>query len=246
MKKVLIVDDIDENRYLLEVLVKGYGFESISASNGAEALSLAIREMPDIVISDILMPVMDGYSFCNEWKKNETLRNIPFVFYTATYTHPKDEEFALSLGADRFLIKPQEPDFFINMINEVINDFKANKIEVRKPSNLDELNTLKEYNEALIRKMEDRMLKSEEAEKKISDYARQLEIEIEERKQTTVALKESEKKYRSIYENSAIAILLTSPKEGKVISANDYACKMFGRSHDEICSIGRNGLVDLF
>lgn len=102
---------------------------------------------------------------------------------------------------------------------------------------------LKEYNETLIRKMEDRMLKSEEAEKKIRIYAAQLEAEIEQRKMATLALKESEDKYRSIFENSGIAILLTAP-DGKIFSANDFACKLFGWTEEEICKLGRNGLAD--
>ena len=109
MKRVLIVDDIKENLYLLESLLKGYGYGTVTANNGAEALGLGLKEPPDLIIADILMPVMDGYTLCREWKKDDTLKNIPFIFYTATYTHPKDGEFALSLGADRFIIKPQEP-----------------------------------------------------------------------------------------------------------------------------------------
>jgi PAS domain S-box-containing protein len=103
---------------------------------------------------------------------------------------------------------------------------------------------LKEYNETLIRKMEDRMLKSEEAEKKIRNYAAQLEAEIEQRKLATEALKESENKYRSIFANSGVAILLTVP-DGRIFSANDFACKLFGCTEEEICRLGREGLVDL-
>ena len=183
MKKALIVDDIKENLYLLESLLKGNGFETICANNGAEALGLALKEPPDIIIADILMPVMDGYTLCREWKKEEVLKNIPFVFYTATYTHPKDGEFALSLGADKFIIKPQEPEDFMKMIEQVLTEFKADGFERREPSESSEILQLKEYNETLIRKMEDRMLKSEEAEKKIRIYASQLEQEIEQRKQ---------------------------------------------------------------
>lgn len=183
MKKALIVDDIKENLYLLESLLKAYNYKTISANNGAEALGLALKEPPDIIISDILMPVMDGYTLCREWKKDSILKNIPFVFYTATYTHPKDEEFALTLGADKFIIKPQEPEDFIAIIEKVLAEYKSGFAPVNEPSVSSEISMLKEYNETLIRKMEDRMLKSEEAEKKIRTYAIKLEMEIEQRKQ---------------------------------------------------------------
>jgi len=194
MKRALIVDDLKENLFLLESLLKAYGYATVAASNGAEALGLALKEPPDIIIADILMPVMDGYTLCREWKKDDVLKNIPFVFYTATYTHPKDGEFAMSLGADKFIIKPQEPDVFINMIEQVLSDFSNGKIRVSQQSESSEVSMLKEYNETLIRKMEDRMLKSEEAEMKIRIYASQLEQEIVQRKQAELELKEALKR----------------------------------------------------
>lgn len=243
MTKVLIVDDKEENLYMLESLLKGNGYSTISAINGAEALGLAQNELPDLIIADILMPVMDGYSLCRHCKKDEKLKKIPFVFYTATYTHPKDEEFALSLGADLFLVKPQEPDEFINKIQKVLNDFSSKRLNIREIPEINELEVYKEYNETLVRKMEDRMLQSEAAEKKIKDYAEQLVDEIKDKNIATIALKNSEEKYRAIFENSAIAILLTAP-DGRIFSANIASCKMFGRTEEEICLVGRDGLVD--
>ena len=59
-----------------------------------------------MIITDILMPVMDGFTLCREWKKDNRLKRIPLVFYTATYTDPKDREFAMNLGAESFIVKP--------------------------------------------------------------------------------------------------------------------------------------------
>ena len=229
MKKALIVDDIKENLYLLESLLKAYGYKTVTANNGAEALGLALKEPPDIIIADILMPVMDGYTLCREWKKDDVLKNIPFVFYTATYTHPKDEEFALNLGAEKFIIKPQEPEDFITIIEKVLADFRSDKLTIRKPSESSEMTLLKEYNETLIRKMEDRMLKSEEAEKKIRIYAMQLEAEIEHRKQVELALKESEILFRSVVENAAEGFAIVN-ESGKVIIWNNAMEKLTGLS----------------
>src|SRR5438105_4749497 len=107
--KILSVDDKAENLYMLEALLRGHGHEVDSASNGIDALRLAERGNYDIIISDILMPRMDGFQLCRELKKDHRLRCVPFIFYTATYTDPRDASFALSLGADRFLVKPVEP-----------------------------------------------------------------------------------------------------------------------------------------
>lgn len=233
MKRALIVDDIKENLYLLESLLKAYGFYTVTANNGAEALGLALKDPPDIIISDILMPVMDGYSLCREWRKDDVLKNIPFVFYTATYTHPKDGEFAMSLGADKFIIKPQEPDVFMSLIEQVLSEFRKGKLLVAQPVESSEITLLKEYNETLIRKMEDRMLKSEEAEKKIRIYASQLETEIEHRKQVEKALKESEILFRSVVENAAEGLSIVN-ESGKVILWNNAMEALTGFSASQI------------
>ena len=237
MKKALIVDDIKENLYLLDSLLKAYGYKTILANNGAEALGLALNEPPDIIISDILMPVMDGYTLCREWKKDDILKNIPFVFYTATYTHPKDGEFALSLGADKFMVKPQEPDIFMELIEQVLAEFRNGKMHAAKPTESTEITLLKEYNETLIRKMEARMLKSEEAEKKIRIYAEQLEAEIEQRKQALLALKESETKFRILAESAPVGIF-TTDKLGRTNYVNPRWCEISKLTHEEALDNG--------
>jgi PAS domain S-box-containing protein len=176
MIKTLIVDDNKQNLYVLQILLKGHGYEVISAKNGAEALEKARRDLPDVIITDILMPVMDGFTLCREWKSDERLKEIPLIFYTATYADPKDEEFALSLGAERFIVKPVEPDVFIEMLREVIDENETKGLVA--PHELIEEGEVyyKKYNEALIRKLEDKMLQLEEAN-------RELKREIAERKQ---------------------------------------------------------------
>jgi CheY-like chemotaxis protein len=160
--KLLIVDDNEQNLYMLQVLLEGHGYQVASARDGAEALELARRDPPDVIISDILMPVMDGFSLCREWKKDEGLRAIPFVFYTATYTDPKDEEFALSLGAERFIVKPQEPDVFMEMVQQVIKNGETGRLVALHEPEEGETTFFREYNEVLIRKLEDKLVQLEE------------------------------------------------------------------------------------
>ncbi len=111
--KILIVDDNKENLFLLETMIKGSGYEVVSAKDGKDALEKLQTEEVSMIISDILMPIMDGFQLCKAIKKDDIFKKIPFVFYTATYTDEKDKKLALCLGADRFLVKPMEPDRFM-------------------------------------------------------------------------------------------------------------------------------------
>ena len=116
MIRVMIVDDKPENLYLLGALLRGHACVVDEARHGAEALTKARHTPPDLIVSDLLMPVMDGYTLLRRWKADARLKSIPFVVYTATYTEPKDERLALDLGADAFILKPAEPDEFIARI----------------------------------------------------------------------------------------------------------------------------------
>ncbi len=168
MTRLLIVDDNEQNLYMLQVLLRGHGYEVVSASNGAEGLDIARRDPPDVIISDILMPVVDGFTLCREWKKDEQLRHIPFVFYTATYTDPKDEEFALSLGAEQFIVKPVEPDAFVEMLRETLEEHEAGRLVAPRAPVEEETPYLREYSEVLIRKLEHKIVQLERANRRLA------------------------------------------------------------------------------
>src|ERR1039458_222090 len=105
---VLIVEDHEENRDLLKMLLEVNGYRVTAAGDGLEALDAARRDLPDIIVSDVLMPKLDGFALCRAWMQDPGLRAVPFIFYSATNVRPEDEEFGLTLGAVRYLIKPQE------------------------------------------------------------------------------------------------------------------------------------------
>lgn len=178
MTKILVVDDQAQNRYMLEVLLKGYGYEVVSASNGAEALKRASENLPDVIVTDILMPVMDGFALCRQWKAAETLKGIPFIFYTATYTDPKDEQFALGLGADRYILKPAQPQVLAQVVSEVLEEARTRRPHSLRQLLAEEAEFLREHNEVLFRKLEHKMavLETEIAERRrIEDRLRQSE-----------------------------------------------------------------------
>ncbi len=198
MSKLLIVDDIQENRYLLQMLLQGYGHIVLSAENGKQALDLAKKDKPDLIISDILMPEMDGFELCRRWKRDVTLNPIPFIFYTATYTEPKDEAFALSLGADRFVVKPQEPERLIEIINSYTRDLDEGKVLSTKEISESDDELDRQYTRVL----------SDKLEKKVKE----LQIEIHNRKLTENELRKSESRFRELIEHLQDIVWRVTPK----------------------------------
>jgi len=174
--KILVVDDIKENCGYLKILLGGNGYKVFSAENGKDALEKLDAHKFDLIISDILMPVMDGFEFCRQAKKNATLKDIPFVFYTATYTSQKDEEFAYKL--------------VLKIVKEIIENkesFKCNPVSV---PNEETSEVYKLYNERLRDKLEKKML--------------DLDKEVCEHKATEQKLKLSEKTVNFALEHMAI------------------------------------------
>jgi PAS domain S-box-containing protein len=224
MIRVLIADDIAENRYMLETLLKGNGYEVTCVANGAEALELARKTPPDIIITDILMPVMDGFSLCKQWKADERLRQVPFVFYTATYTEPADEEFALSLGAERFIVKPQRPDQMIEMLHEILNDAHAGRLVPCEKPQKEEEAFFREYNATLLRKLEKKMEQLERTNEALKQ-------EIVERKRI-----ENELVYRNTIlatqQDTSLDGILVVDSEGKMISYNKRFIELWGLPAD--------------
>jgi signal transduction histidine kinase len=192
--KILSVDDKSENLYMLEALLRGYGHEVDSASDGLLALQLAGRGRYDLIISDILMPRMDGFQLCRELKKDDRLRQIPFIFYTATYTDPRDAAFALSLGADRFLVKPLEPEEFIKTIEEAVAQKNAGTAaDSTSETGEDEAIYLKEYNARLINKLEKKMLDLEAANRALIEDIEERERAARERLRLEDKLRQAQK-----------------------------------------------------
>ncbi|HRR33029.1 MAG TPA: response regulator [Kiritimatiellia bacterium] len=167
MKKALIVDDRADNLYLLRALLQGRGCEVAEARNGVEALDLARRTPPDIAITDLLMPVMDGYTLLRQWKADATLKSIPIVVYTATYTDSQDEKPALDLGADAFIIKPAEPDVFLAQLDEVCTRAAQSRLGAAEPALTEEPAILRQYSEALVRRLEEKTRKLERANQEL-------------------------------------------------------------------------------
>jgi CheY-like chemotaxis protein len=118
--RILIVEDIPHILELLEVTLKFKGYDVITARNGGEALEIIAADPPVLILTDILMPKLDGYALAQAVRSNPETRHIPVIFISATFITPEDKEFALSLGAVRFLEKPIEASELLLTVAEVM------------------------------------------------------------------------------------------------------------------------------
>jgi putative two-component system response regulator len=178
--KVLIVEDNEDSRNLLMKQLRAHGREVIAATNGIEAIEHALKHIPDIIVSDIMMPVMDGFQLCRQCKQNERLRRIPFVFYTATYLSSEDEKFALSLGIHAFIRKPTDTGDLVKILDDILEKSDSTNFHAPEIAPTDQALYLTEYNKILVAKL--------------GQKVQELEQEITERKKAEDEIKEGAKK----------------------------------------------------
>jgi len=197
--KILIVEDNEDSRKLLSKQLRAFGHETKTASNGVEALKQALEEAPDILVSDIQMSEMDGYQLCRRWKQNDKLKDIPVVFYTATYTSPEDEKFALNLGAAAFIKKPTDPDVLVNMLFGIIEKAESGLLSPPAIKTLSQYEYLEEHNKRLVAKLQ----------KKIND----LNNEISKRKKAESDVLRIDRMLRTIRECNQLLVRATDEKE---------------------------------
>jgi len=155
--KILVTEDNPQSLYLLEQYFAAKGHEVWSATNGRDGLALCnARGLPDVVVSDALMPIMDGFELCTEIRRDPRLKTLPFILYTATYTAESDERFALSIGADRFVIKPIEPDRLLKVVDDVVAEVGKKTDRTATQSQL-VAGQLQEYTRMVLVKLEDKL-----------------------------------------------------------------------------------------
>lgn len=117
---LLVVEDIPDILKLLEATLTFKGHRVVTARNGEEALEAMERERPALIITDILMPKMDGFSLVHRLRINPETRDIPVVFLSATYVAPEDKAFALTIGVTRFIEKPVDLNEFVPIIERLL------------------------------------------------------------------------------------------------------------------------------
>jgi two-component system, cell cycle sensor histidine kinase and response regulator CckA len=220
---ILIVDDEVDNLGPLKVFLQLHGYLVEIASDGTEALQSARKHLPAVVISDLLMPGMDGYALCREWKSDPVFKEIPFIVTTAAYLSKDDEAFAKELGVDCYIRKPINPNKLIDEIKKFTTR-SPDMTPVGRLSIEDESEIFRRHGERLQCKLEEKI--------------RDLEHEIVERKEIESDLRESRERLRAIIETTPDAIIVTD-LDGTIIHTSKKTADLYGVEDAEIF-IGKN------
>ena len=120
-KRILVCDDDPVILRLLEVNLELEGFEVLTGNNGQEGVEIALREIPDLVILDIMMPRMDGYEACKRIKDDATTRDVPVVFLSAK-AQAADIEKGKSYGVIEYLTKPFDPTDLTDLVFQILGE----------------------------------------------------------------------------------------------------------------------------
>lgn len=211
---VLIVEDNAASRKVMRITFEHYGCNVIEAEDGQEGIEQAARHRPDVIVSDGLMPRMDGFQLLRALKNDPVLKAIPFVFYSSTYTGDKETELALSLGAEAYVVKPVEPEALWQKTCEVMKEWESRLgVDPRPAIDGSDEEYLREYSRIVATKLEEKVFELEEA--------------LALRKQAEYDLKEQEQELATIFENAPFMMLLLDG-ERKIRRVNGVACSFAG------------------
>jgi two-component system cell cycle sensor histidine kinase/response regulator CckA len=198
---LLIVEDDPDIRKLLDTTLTFRGYRVVSAQNGREALDIAQKEHPEIVVADIMMPELDGFGLVHRLRIDPATRGIPVVFITATYVADEDREFALKIGATRFIQKPVDLDQFLKTIGDL---FERGPHTAVQP--LDEVRFYEGYRERLRAKLKEKTMQIAREERLLEtvssletlDIQMSLRHAVRERDELKILLEEIDKQLERV------------------------------------------------
>lgn len=249
-KLIVIAEDSLTQAEKIRYTLENKGFRVACGKNGRDALRIIEEKVPDLVISDIIMPEMDGFELCRSIKTKSRLQGIPVILLTSL-AHTEDVLKGLESGADNYIIKPFSDEQLVTRIETILSDDENAGKEKRIQEQIDILFEGKKYllNSTKIqilnmllttyegavqktRKLEETQSVLNELrnslESKISEKTRDLHRKIQERQSIESAIRESEKKYRNLVEN-AITGVFSLTLEGQIVFVNEAMLNLLGK-----------------
>ncbi len=205
MGKILVLDDQAVNREFLTELLQYGGHSVLEASEGNAALLLVQVERPDLVISDVLMPKMDGYEFVRQLRSDPGVGSTPVMFYTATYNELEARALADACGVSHILTKPAEPEVLLGVVSAALNSKPRATAAPRV-----------EFEQDHVRLLTDK-----------------LHEKVEELEAVNLRLQVSEAQYRLLFEQNPLPMWVFDDEGLNFLAVNDAAVRHYGYSHDE-------------
>jgi PAS domain S-box-containing protein len=240
MGVILIAFEREAELSALDQLLSGRGHRVVKSGNGLAALDAARREPPHAIVSDIVLPRMDGFALCRKWKQDERLQSIPFLFYTRRHDDPKYERFALELGAERFLARSVPPETLISALDELLTQSPKNGGTTPLPA-LDEAAIQRV---AALEKVGMEKAALEKAQKKQAEAAERTQVaqarllgQLEELEATNRRLAAGEARFRRVFEGNPLPMWIADHATGGFIAVNDAALALYGYNRAEFLSL---------
>lgn len=225
--RILLVDDVQENLELLEDVLAENGYSALLAKNGIEALSVVRAESVHMIVADAMMPKMDGFQLCKEVRAIPAYAKVPFIIYTGNYVDTADQDFARSIGVDRYVVKYAGLGALVQAINELAKQCYGRRVE-ESPSTQDQLDDqefLEKHRAIVIKKLEEKMA--------------ELEMYAETLVRKNREVQASEDRYRSLFDHASIAILVLDRSTGKILEVNQAGLDLLGYSREELLAVPR-------
>ncbi len=232
-KDILIVEDSPTQVEYLRKILRDYGYSSLVALSGEEALELLKTKIPQLVISDIIMPGMDGYELCRRIKSDEKLKNI-IVLLLTVLSEPKDIIKGLEVEADGFIIKPFDTKYLISTIQFLL----AGK-ELRRLGTIQsvlEINILGRKYRLYPTQVQilNLLLMSYEKNLERNEELKKLKDEIKRLNEKLKILYEKDKEYDYLIEGIPLPILVIKDISGKILTSNSYVSVLLKEKKEEI------------
>ena len=161
--KILVIDDSEAIRATLRDILVSAGYDVDVAEDGEEGLAKARAENPSLVITDVLMPGLDGFQFLRKVKGDAALKDVPVIFYTGSYLDKQDQELARKIGVSRYMTKPVDAPEMIRTVKEILSAEGQGPPSSPSPMPLEEPVFLKVYNERLVNKLKSTIQENERA-----------------------------------------------------------------------------------
>ncbi len=252
---ILIAEDSPVQAKRLRFLLESAGFRVTVTGDGHEALATARADLPAAIISDVMMPGMNGYDLCAAVKVDQTLRAIP-VILMSSLSDPHNIIQALQAGADTFITKPYDDDYLVSQLQntlasrsvrtggsgeadstDIVYGGERYSIRAERQQMLDLLLSVfaaaVQKNNELQQAQDDLQRLNEQLEQKVLDRTAALIAENAERRQAEISLRESEATFRSLFANSRDALLIIDGEE--ILDGNEAALDLLGcRTHEEL------------